>query len=97
MPLPHTYFCEVGDGFAGLPEFGPYDCIHVGAAAPYVPKALIEQLKVGGKMVIPVGPEDGDQFLKLIEKVSTTEIKETILEGVRYVPLTTVEHQLSRH
>lgn len=86
----------VGDGFTGLPHDAPFDCIHVGAAAPYVPKNLVDQLKIGGKMVIPVGPEDGNQYLMLVEKISDTQYNETALEGVRYVPLTTIGHQMSR-
>jgi len=100
---------SVGDGFAGLPSEAPFDCIHVGAAAPHIPQALVEQLKMGGKLVIPVGPEHGAQNLLLVEKLSLFQddtatnqqgpgyqLKKTVLDGVRYVPLTTVEHQLQR-
>jgi protein-L-isoaspartate(D-aspartate) O-methyltransferase len=44
-----------GDGRKGLLEHAPYDCIHVGAAAPEIPQALLDQLKNGGRMLIPVG------------------------------------------
>jgi len=92
---------SVGDGFAGLPNEGPFDCIHVGAAAPHIPQALVDQLKIGGNLVIPVGPEFGNQNLVLVQKVPSAnssgfDIKEIILDGVRYVPLTSVEHQLRR-
>jgi protein-L-isoaspartate(D-aspartate) O-methyltransferase len=90
-----TYFL-VADGFSGLPDEAPFDCIHVGAAAPQIPQALVDQLRVGGKLVIPVGPEGGTQYLKLVEKISETEFTQKNLEAVRYVPLTSVEHQLSR-
>jgi len=82
------------DGRLGYPDAAPFDAIHVGAASPNVPKALVEQLRVGGRMVIPVGPQHGDQYLLLVEKKSESEIKESIVTGVRYVPLTDAEKQV---
>lgn len=64
------------DGFGGLPSRGPYDAIHVGAAAPRVPAQLVEQLKVGGRLIIPVGPEHGDQHLLQIEKHADGRVTE---------------------
>jgi protein-L-isoaspartate(D-aspartate) O-methyltransferase len=78
---------RVGDGYAGWPENGPYDGIIVTAAAAYVPEALIEQLKRGGNMVIPVGPPYGHQELMLIEKDMNGEIKLNDVLGVAFVPL----------
>ncbi|GFR40066.1 hypothetical protein Agub_g606, partial [Astrephomene gubernaculifera] len=52
-----------GDGYAGYPECAPYDLIHVGAAAPRLPPALLAQLAGGGRLVAPVGPEGGPQQL----------------------------------
>ena len=67
--------------------------IHVGAAAEKIPSALIEQLKEGGVMVIPVGKEHGNQkFIKVTKKDG--KISEQFINAVRYVPLTDVEHQL---
>lgn len=75
---------RAGDGYAGWAEFAPYDAILVTAAPPAVPEALIEQLKVGGRMVIPVG--DLFQFLLLLEK-TPRGIKESRLLPVRFVPM----------
>ena len=57
-----------GDGREGYAEAAPYDAIHVGAAAAQVPPALIQQLKVGGMLVIPVGPQGGSQWIMQIIK-----------------------------
>ena len=75
-----------GDGYLGLPEVAPFDAIVVAAAAPHVPKALQDQLTVGGRMVIPVGTEN--QELRLIERTSSG-FKETRIDTARFVPLRT--------
>jgi protein-L-isoaspartate(D-aspartate) O-methyltransferase len=86
---------RVRDGFQGLAECGPYDAIHVGAAAPSLPPALVAQLKCGGKLVIPVGPDGGAQEILAVEKGADGRVTETPLLGVRYIPLTTPEKQLA--
>ncbi len=75
----------VGDGSEGYAEEMPYDRIYVTAAAPAIPKPLVEQLKPGGKMVIPVG--DAIQELYVVEKDWNGEIKKKRWGGVRFVPL----------
>jgi len=72
------------DGCAGLPEAAPYDGIIMAAAAPTLLPALREQLKVGGRMVLPVGMQE--QFLYLIER-DPKGFRETRLEPVKFVPL----------
>lgn len=83
-----------GDGFAGYCEHAPYDAIHVGAAAPDVPRALLEQLAPGGRLVLPVGEAGEMQSLVTVDKAQDGRFKVTELDGVAYVPLTTKEQQL---
>lgn len=76
------------DGYAGLPEHAPYDGIIVTAAAPFVPPPLIEQLKPGARLVIPVGRPGWSQSLKVVEKGPNGEIHERDVLDVAFVPLT---------
>jgi protein-L-isoaspartate(D-aspartate) O-methyltransferase len=76
----------VDDGTLGLPEYAPYHKIIVTAAAPRVPDTLLDQLKSGGKMVVPVGSRYV-QDLKLIEKALNGRIYKSSLGGCRFVPL----------
>ncbi|CAG7849804.1 Protein-L-isoaspartate O-methyltransferase {ECO:0000256/RuleBase:RU003802} {ECO:0000256/RuleBase:RU003802} [Serendipita indica DSM 11827] len=77
-----------GDGRKGWAAGAPYDVIHVGAAAPEIPQALIDMLKAPGRMFIPVGPDGGDQDIWTVDKDAEGNVKKTRLFGVRYVPLT---------
>lgn len=74
-----------GDGYKGLPEEAPFDGIIVTAGAPDVPKALLEQLAIGGRLVIPVGVQD--QTMMRITRISETEFKKESFGTFRFVPL----------
>jgi len=78
---------RIGDGYAGWPQKAPFDAIVVTAAAPNVPEALVEQLKPGGRMVIPVGGEGDIQFLKVLTKRADGGVDEKRVLPVRFVPL----------
>jgi|SRR5687767_425151 len=78
---------RIGDGYRGWPEKAPFDGIVVTAAAPTVPQALVDQLKPGGRMVIPVGGESDIQFLKLLVKRPDGGVDEKRVLPVRFVPL----------
>ncbi|HXU17820.1 MAG TPA: protein-L-isoaspartate(D-aspartate) O-methyltransferase [Terriglobales bacterium] len=80
---------SVRDGSQGWPDYSPYDAILVSAAAPSLPRSLVEQLGEGGKMVIPVGPAHA-QELQLVRRKATQITSETV-EGCRFVPLVGVE------
>jgi len=75
-----------GDGYKGLPTYGPFDGIIVTAGAPYVPEDLLRQLKIGGRMVIPVG-SGSTQIMKLIIRISETDFKEQNFGDFSFVPL----------
>ncbi len=76
-----------GDGFFGWPEEAPFDAVIVTAAAGFIPPPLIQQLRPGGRMVIPVGSVFGTQTLILVEKSGEGEVRTTSLLPVRFVPL----------
>ncbi len=75
-----------GDGYKGLPTFAPFDGIIITAGAPFIPEALKEQLKIGGRMVIPQGV-DGKQTMKLVRKISATEFEITEHGAFSFVPM----------
>lgn len=74
-----------GDGYKGLPEVAPFDSIIVTAGAPEVPKALLSQLKIGGRLVIPVGMDE--QIMTLFIRKSDKEFEKKELGAFRFVPL----------
>lgn len=107
----------VGDGRLGYPDRGPYDAIHVGAAAKEMPRPvsgiacgryevdvtvisfdlqLIDQLAPGGRLIVPMGPENSDQILVQVDKTLDGKIKQRSLISVVFVPLTDKERQYHR-
>ena len=74
-----------GDGYLGMPEFAPFDGIIVTAGAPFIPKPLLAQLKIGGKLIIPVGDEV-QTMIRIIRK-SQTDFEKKEYGEFRFVPL----------
>jgi protein-L-isoaspartate(D-aspartate) O-methyltransferase len=79
---------KIADGYYGWPECGPFDGIVVTAAADHVPPPLVDQLKPGGRMVIPVGGMFATQHLTLLEKTGSGEVLTRQILPVRFVPFT---------
>ena len=79
---------RIGDGSAGWPEEAPFDAVLVTAAPPAVPPALVDQLKSGGRLVVPVGSAEGDQTLYVIAKDAHGRIERRPVLAVRFVPMT---------
>jgi len=75
-----------GDGFAGLPSFAPFHKIIVTAAAPFIPEKLLQQLKIQGKLVIPVGEGKVQKMLR-ITKISEDEFQEEVFDNFSFVPM----------
>ncbi len=88
--LPHIGYTSAklvyGDGYKGLPQFAPFDKIIVTAGAPYIPNDLLEQLKVGGIMLIPIG-EGVSQEMIWLKKNSSTGFDKKTLGSFKFVPL----------
>jgi protein-L-isoaspartate(D-aspartate) O-methyltransferase len=83
----HNVHVRHGDGTKGWPEHAPYDGIIVAAGGPAIPESLKEQLKVGGRLVIPVGRDPKVQELVRVTRVSENEYQREDLADVRFVPL----------
>lgn len=76
-----------GDGFKGKPAFAPYDKIIVTAAAPEIPKPLLQQLKIGGFLVIPLNNDEGSQDMLRLIKVGEKEFQREVYEQFAFVPM----------
>ncbi|PKP28415.1 MAG: protein-L-isoaspartate O-methyltransferase [Bacteroidetes bacterium HGW-Bacteroidetes-18] len=76
-----------GDGYKGLPEDAPFDGIIVTAGAPFLPKALLSQLKIGGRLVIPIG--DTEQIMTLFIRTSEKDFEKHELGKFKFVPMLT--------
>ena len=79
---------KIGDGYEGWPECGPFDAVIVTAALGHVPPPLIEQLRVGGRLVMPLGPAHAPQRLTVIEKIAPSETRMRSITLVNFVPFT---------
>lgn len=75
-----------GDGYEGLPTYAPFDKVIITAAAPDIPQKLIDQLKIGGMMVIPVGAGEVQQ-MKRITKLDNGVLKEEVFDRFSFVPM----------
>jgi len=79
---------RIGDGYRGFPECGPFDAMIVTAAIGHAPPPLIDQLKVGGRLVMPLGPVSAGQQLTVIEKTAPDRTTSRAVIAVRFVPFT---------
>jgi len=80
-----------GDGYFGWEALAPFDAIVVTAAPDHVPQPLVQQLKIGGHLIIPVGPVGGVQTLWRVTRINDDEVRSENLGGVRFVPFTREE------
>ena len=80
---PYFYY---GDGYKGLPNHAPFDKIIITAGAPDIPRELLDQLKIGGRMVVPVGGSSG-QVMKTVDKISDGEFQESEHGYFSFVPM----------
>jgi protein-L-isoaspartate(D-aspartate) O-methyltransferase len=78
---------RAGDGTLGWPEAAPFDAILVAAGAPVIPAPLLQQLAIGGRLVMPIGPPNGVQRLTRVVRIADRETRSEDLGGVQFVPL----------
>jgi protein-L-isoaspartate(D-aspartate) O-methyltransferase len=75
-----------GDGYEGLPTYGPFDKVIITAAAPFIPPKLVEQLKTGGKMVVPVNEGEHQRMLRLTKNADGSYSEEAF-DNFSFVPM----------
>jgi len=75
------------DGYQGLPKHAPFDKIIIAAAAPEIPEKLLKQLKIGGRMVLPVGRQFESQDMVVVDRVGKDDFKKKRFPGFVFVPL----------
>jgi protein-L-isoaspartate(D-aspartate) O-methyltransferase len=78
---------RAGDGYLGWPEKAPFDIIILTAAPDHVPQPLLDQLKTGGRLIVPVGTQLAGQELRLLTKDAAGQVREEDIAAVRFVPL----------
>ena len=83
----HNISIRIGDGTEGWKEYGPYDAVIVTAGAPEAPQPLVDQLAVGGRLVIPVGDRHTQSLLKYTKVKEGKKLKKEDLGGCRFVDL----------
>ncbi|HET9957882.1 MAG TPA: protein-L-isoaspartate(D-aspartate) O-methyltransferase [Polyangiaceae bacterium] len=93
--LGYRVHVKVGDGTLGWPEQAPYEAIAVAAGGPRVPEALVAQLASGGRLVIPVGGDEGQVLLRVLQ-IPGDGLQHEPIEHVRFVPLIGVQGQPER-
>lgn len=86
-----------GDGYEGWPDYAPFDKIIITAAPENIPKKLIDQLKIGGLMVMPIGNQSGTQKMQLLTKTSETQYTMEEKGEFRFVPMLNSKEIKSRH
>ena len=78
---------RLSDGFKGWPEIAPFDGIILTCAPAQLPKSLLNQLRVGGRLVAPVGGQEGAQKLRVFVRATKTKVRATTLGLVQFVPM----------
>lgn len=75
-----------GDGYQGLPTYGPFDKVIITAAAPYIPEKLLQQMKTGAWMVVPVGGKEGQRMFR-VHKKSEKDFEQEVYDNFSFVPM----------